>query len=262
MQRRQLWIAVLSVIFLAACSGEKHKPTLFLIGDSTVKSGEGKGENEHWGWGSFIDQYIDTSRLSVENHARGGRSTKTFITDGKWDTVLSRLQAGDYILMQFGHNDQSPLDDTARARGTLKGIEEDSVEIFNPVLQKQEIVYTYGKYLRKYIDEAKAKNATIIVLSPVPRVKWENGVLRSMDDYAVWAEAIAREKEAIFINLNQLVSTAYTALGEDKVQEFFPSDKTHTNADGAKFIAEKLAEYMSEKNEIPLSEYIYKKSGR
>lgn len=247
------WIKNLTLLAIVMCMfscASSKKSTLYLIGDSTVKSGEGKGENQHWGWGSFMQPYFD---IPVENHAKGGRSTRTFITDGRWDTVLQKLNKGDYILIQFGHNDQSPLDDTARARGTLKGIAKDSVEIYNPILKRQEVVYTYGEYLRKYIDEAKAKKAKIIVLSPVPRVRWEGDKMVSMNDYAEWAEAIAKEKEVPYINLNQLVSDAYTEIGKEKVNLFFPTDKTHTNAEGAKFIARILVKSLTTKNNSGLN---------
>lgn len=244
------------MLVLMSCSSSKHT-TLYLIGDSTVKSGEGKGENNHWGWGSFIGEYFS---IPVDNHARGGRSTRTFISEGRWDSVLNLLKKGDYILMQFGHNDQSPLDDTARARGTLKGIEKDSVEIYNPILKKKEIVYSYGEYLRKYIEDAKEKKARIIVLSPVPRVRWVNEELISMDDYAGWAEQVAMEEGVPFINLNKIISAAYTELGEEKVAQFFPSDKTHTNDLGAKLIARLLVKNIQKENSKGL--YKYKKSSQ
>jgi rhamnogalacturonan acetylesterase len=246
------WICLFGIACIfVSCAGAK-KTTLYLIGDSTVKSGEGQGENQHWGWGSFFDQYFT---IPVENHAKGGRSTRTFITEGRWDSVLNRLRPGDYILMQFGHNDQSPLDDTARARGTMKGIADDSVEIYNPILQKKEFVYTYGKYLRKYIDEAREKKATIIVLSPVPRVRWVEGKVVSMNDYAGWAEEIAKEKSVPYINLNKLISDEYSRLGEEKVLTFFPVDKTHTNEVGAKLIAEQLAKAINKENSQGLYKY-------
>ncbi|MFX5752271.1 hypothetical protein ABTE32_22895, partial [Acinetobacter baumannii] len=72
-------------------------------------------------------------------------------------------------MMQFGHNDSSPLDDTARARGTIKGIGEDSTEIYNPIRKMKEMVHTYGWYMRKFANDAKAKGATVIICSPIPR---------------------------------------------------------------------------------------------
>jgi Lysophospholipase L1 and related esterases len=74
--------------------------------------------------GTVITPFFDTTKIDVRNHAIGGRSSRTFITDGRWDKILETLKKGDYVIMQFGHNDASPLDDTARARGTIKGIGE------------------------------------------------------------------------------------------------------------------------------------------
>src|SRR6187402_2199010 len=120
----------------------KHKPVLYIIGDSTVKNGDGSGKNGQVGWGSMIDPYFDTVKIDIRNHAIGGRSSRTFITDGRWDKILQTLKKGDYVLIQFGHNDSGPLDDTARARGTLKGIGEDSLTIYNPIRKQTETVHS------------------------------------------------------------------------------------------------------------------------
>ena len=121
------------VLVTMAFTFSKHKPVFYIIGDSTVKNGDGKNSNLLQGWGSFIDEYFDTNRITISNQAIGGRSSRTFITEGRWDKILATLQKGDYVIMQFGHNDGGALDDTARARGTIKGIGEDSVEIYNPI---------------------------------------------------------------------------------------------------------------------------------
>ena len=136
---------------------KKEKPVFYIIGDSTVRNGDGTGKNQQWGWGSMIADYFDTAKISVRNHAIGGRSSRTFITEGRWDRIMATLKKGDYVIMQFGHNDGGALDDTARARGTIKGIGEESKEIYNPITKKQEVVYTYGWYMRKYIQGYKSK---------------------------------------------------------------------------------------------------------
>src|SRR5471030_755084 len=81
----------------------QHKPVLYIIGDSTVKNGDGKNTNQLQGWGSFIDEWFDTAAIEVRNLAIGGRSSRTFLTDGRWDKILATLQPGDYVIMQFGH---------------------------------------------------------------------------------------------------------------------------------------------------------------
>src|SRR5207248_9259437 len=96
-------------------------PTIFYIGDSTVRNGNGTGANDQWGWGDVTVPYFDTTRVHVVNRALGGRSSRTFISQGHWDAVLAQLRKGDVVIMQFGHNDASPVNDSTRARGTLHG---------------------------------------------------------------------------------------------------------------------------------------------
>jgi rhamnogalacturonan acetylesterase len=228
-----VFTATTSFIFL-----KKEKPTFYIIGDSTVRNGDGTGRNGQWGWGDFIAAYFDTTKISVRNLAMGGRSSRTFITEGRWDKILAILKKGDYVIMQFGHNDAGPLDDTARARGTIKGIGEESKEIYNPITKKQEVVHTYGWYMRKYINDAKAKGAIAIVCSPIPRNEWQDGkVSRYTDSYTKWAAEVARSEGAYFIDLNNLVALQYEAMGAEAVKAFFPADHTHTDLEGAKLNA-------------------------
>ena len=236
---------------------QKDKPVFYIIGDSTVRNGDGTGKGSLWGWGDFIAPYFDTARLSIRNHALGGRSSRTFITEGRWDKVLANLKKGDYVIMQFGHNDSGPLDDTARARGTIKGIGEEQREVYNPIMKKQEVVYTYGHYMRQYIRDAKAKGAIAIVCSPVPRNDWKEGkVSRSPDSYSGWAQQVAKEEGVSFIDLNDLIATKYEAMGADAVKPFFPGDHTHTNKEGAQLAAQIVAAELKKINEKPLQKYL------
>jgi rhamnogalacturonan acetylesterase len=223
-------------LLLTPGSAEKRdKPTIFIIGDSTVKNGSGKGEGGLWGWGDYLYQEFDTSKISIRNFAIGGRSSRTFITEGRWDKVLSMLKPGDYVIMQFGHNDGGAINDNSRARGTIKGTGEETEEIDNILTQKHEIVHTFGWYMRKYVSDTKAKKATPIVCSLIPRNIWENGkVTRSSDDYAKWAEEAAKAEKAFYINLNDMIALKYESIGEDTVKtKFFLTDHTHTTKDGA-----------------------------
>ncbi|HMJ90560.1 MAG TPA: GDSL-type esterase/lipase family protein, partial [Candidatus Acidoferrum sp.] len=133
-----------------------NRPTLFIVGDSTVKN-RTTGQQ---GWGELIGEFLDTNKIATANHAIGGRSSRTFLTEGRWDKVLEQLKAGDFVLIQFGHNDSGKADDPQRPRGTLPGIGEQTLKITNPVNKRLEIVHTYGWYIRKYITDAKAKDAT------------------------------------------------------------------------------------------------------
>src|SRR3954451_14827267 len=175
---------VLSADHLRAA--EPALPTLFLIGDSTVKNGT-KGQV---GWGQCIGSLFDSSRLNVNNRALGGRSSRTYLTEGLWGKVLAELKPGDFVLMQFGHNDGGSLTN-GRGRASLKGIGDETQEITNN--GTNELVHTYGWYLRKYITDTKAKGATPIVLSLVPRNIWNDGkVARSSKDYGKWAADAAK----------------------------------------------------------------------
>ncbi|MCH5718317.1 rhamnogalacturonan acetylesterase [Niabella hibiscisoli] len=235
----------------------REKPVLYIIGDSTVKNGSGKGSDALWGWGSLIDSYFDSTRISIENRAIGGRSSRTFITEGRWDTILKTLKKGDYVLMQFGHNDAGPLDDTSRARGTIKGIGTESKDIYNPIRKINETVYTYGHYMRRYIREAKEKGAVPIVCSPVPRNNFKDGKTKRGDqDYGLWSKQVAAEEHALFIDLNALIADAYDTMGADEVDKFFPKDHTHPNKEGSTLNAAKVVEGIKALNDSDLKKYL------
>ncbi|MFD2288288.1 lysophospholipase [Pedobacter petrophilus] len=218
---------------------QKEKPTLFLIGDSTVKNGKGKGDGSLWGWGSFIGDFFNTDKINIENDALGGTSSRTFQTNGLWDAVLVKIKKGDFVMMQFGHNDSSPLDDTARARGTIGGIGMESKDTFNPIKKKQEVVYTYGRYMRKFINDVKAKGAIPVICSSIPRNPVKDGEVVLVDDrYAGWAQEVAKAEKADFVPLNQLIKDKYSVLPASDVQNYFTEkDHTHTNEVGAKMNA-------------------------
>ncbi|WP_243751806.1 rhamnogalacturonan acetylesterase [Niastella caeni] len=247
-----LLVLLTSFILLTA-----PRPTLYIIGDSTVKNGDGRGGKDMWGWGSFMADRFDTTRIQVQNHAIGGRSSRTFITEGRWDRILEQLKPGDFVIMQFGHNDAGPLDDTARARGTIKGIGEDSTAIYNPIRKVNEVVHTYGWYMRKYINEAKAKGAIPIVCSPVPRNNFKNGKTeRANGSYGKWAGEVAKAGDAFFIPLNDLIADQYDALGADSVKHFFPVDHTHPNKNGSTLNADLVVKGIKELKKCELKKFL------
>lgn len=220
------------------------KPTLYLIGDSTVE--DGSGNKGLWGWGKFLPRFFDTSKVSIRNYAQGGTSARTFQTNGiwnksinkrgMWDTVYAKLKKGDYLLIQFGLNDQGPIADTSRARGTLKGIGADSVQIYNTVTKQQEVVHTFGWYMRRYIRLAKAKGVTVIVCSSVPKNDWKDGkLLRDELGFAGWALQVAKEEGAFRIDLNNKIADVYDAEGKVAVTSKYhiAEDHVHTVSAGA-----------------------------
>jgi rhamnogalacturonan acetylesterase len=254
-------LLILSLLTLCLCSFvmlKKQKPVFYIIGDSTVRNGDGSGKNGQWGWGSNMYIYFDTTKISVQNHAIGGRSSRTFITEGRWDKILQTLKKGDYVIMQFGHNDASPLDDTARARGVIRGVGADSIEIWNPIRKIKEVVYTYGWYMRKFVRETKSKGAIPIICSLIPRNNWKDGkVVRSGDSWALWAKQVAEQEGAYFIPLNDLVADKYDALGQEAVKSFFHGDNTHTSSSGALLNAQLVAVSLKEIKPRKLHKYLW-----
>lgn len=240
----------------------KQKPTLFTIGDSTVKNGKGDGSGGQWGWGDPITRYFDTTKVVVKNRALGGTSSRTFQTKGLWESVLKELKKGDFVLMQFGHNDGGAINDTLRARGTIKGIGEETEEIDNLITKQHEIVHSYGWYLRKMVREAKAKGATPIIVTPIPRNDWENRkIKRTPESYPAWAMEVARQEKVMFIDLNKNMSEQLDQLGESQVTGiyYYAPDHTHTSAKGAIMAASLVVEGIKANKKVELNRFLLKR---
>jgi lysophospholipase L1-like esterase len=226
-------------------------PSLVLVGDSTVRNGQGDGAGGLWGWGDALPDHFDTSKINVVNRAIGGLSSRTYVTFGHWDRVLALLKTGDVLVVQFGHNDASPINDPTRARGSLPGNGDDTTAIDNQMTGEREEVHAYGWYLRRIVDDAKKKNVSVVVCSPVPRNVWKDGAVVRNVDYRAWAEQAAKASGASFVDLNALVAARYDALGRSAVAPFFPADDTHTSRAGAELTASAFAEAARARKLLP-----------
>jgi len=231
-------------------------PSLFLIGDSTVRNGQGRGDGGQWGWGDFLAPYFDTNRLNVVNRALGGTSSRTFYRD-QWPRVAALLKPGDFLILQFGHNDASAINDTNRARGTLKGTGAEARTITNLITKKVETVHTYGWYEQQLIAEARAKGATPMVCSLIPRNNWKNGrAARNLNDYAGWAGQVAAAEHAPFLDLNEIAARQYDALGQAAVQPLFIAGAgPHTSLAGAQTNAACVVAALKGLKENPLAKF-------
>ncbi len=231
-------------------------PTLFLVGDSTVRNGHADEAGGQWGWGEPLIDLFDTARINVDNRAIGGRSSRSYIMENQWKETLAFVKPGDIILFQWGHNDDGPLDDPARARGTLHGVGDETREIENPILKIHETVHTYGWYLRKYVEDTKAKGAIPIICSPIPRKTWKDGkVVRNAANYGGWARQIAAQEHVGFIDLNEIIARKYDILGEEKVDLLFADPHTHTSRAGAELNAECVVAGLKALPHNPFAEY-------
>jgi lysophospholipase L1-like esterase len=222
-------------------------PTLWIIGDSTVRNGSGSNPgNGQWGWGAPMEYYFDRAKINVVNRALGGTSSRSFF-NGNWPAVLAGVKPGDFVIMQFGHNDNNGVfTDAGGYRASLNGTGSETEDVTNRSGQP-ETVHTFGWYLQQYIEQTVAKGATPIVCSLIPRKIWANGQIVRANatyfPYADWAADVAKKENAAFVDLNAITARKYNALGADKVEPLFvptPSEHTHTNWYGAVINAESV----------------------
>ncbi|MCD8292896.1 MAG: GDSL-type esterase/lipase family protein, partial [Prevotellaceae bacterium] len=233
-------------------------PMLFTIGDSTVKN-EDKDENGMWGWGSVISELFDSDKIVVENDAMAGRSARTFLDEGRWDKVYNALQPGDFVLIQFGHNDLGDIN-VGKARGELPGSGDESKVFRMETNNKNEVVYTFGWYLRKFIMDAKEKGAIPIVMSHTPRNKFDGGLIeRNTDTFGKWTREAAERAGAYYIDINQISGDKIQKMANEegllKVAEYYNHDHTHTSKTGARMNAQSIAEGLQATG-CPLKDYL------
>jgi len=209
------------------------------------------------GWGGSVIPYFDPSKINIENHAKGGASTRSFMNEGYWRAILARLQRGDFVILEFGHNDSTALDGPA-GRGTLKTNGEETRLVINGA-GRNEVVHTFGWYLRRFIADTESKGATPIILSPVPRNYWKNKTTFNdvTADYTQLSKEVAAAARVQYVDMNETLAAQYSPMGQDAVtRAFFTSlDKTHTSPDGAKNAARVFVGELR-KTECPLKGYL------
>lgn len=242
--------------FVAGVSRINEKsPVAFLIGDSTVKCGAGNGEDNKWGWGSYLQNYFDTTRISIENCALGGRSSRTYFTEGLWNRVLPAIKPGDYVLIDFGHNDGGPMN-TGRARASLPGTGDDSKKVVMEKDGSTEEVYSFGHYIRMYIRQAKVKGAKVIVMSHTPGNRWtDNRMNRCDKTYGKWSKEVAEQEGVSFIDLNDLTAKKFEAMGKEKTAAYY-ADSVHNTQEGAVLNAESVVEGIRSLQNCDLKDYL------
>ena len=225
-------------------------PSVFLVGDSTVRTGRGDGGGGQWGWGEYLPAHLDLEKVNVVNRAVGGTGVRSFLDTGYWDLVTEKLKPGDVVLIQFGHNDNG-------VRAPLKGIGGEVEERENPTTKEKAPMRTWGWYLRRYIREARAKGATPVVCSLIPRKIWKDGkIVRTSDSHADWARDVAKAEGVAFVDLHELIARRYDELGSEKVNPFFADERVHTSAAGAEFNAARVVEGLKALPQNPVAAYL------
>ncbi len=211
-------------------------PTLWIAGDSTVKSNAPQR-----GWGQDLARFFDPAKINVVNRAIGGRSSRTFYTEGRWQSILDELKPGDWVLVQFGHNDVGRPDASSKFRGSVKGIGDETETVTKPD-GGTEVVQSYGWYLKTMARSARAKGANVVLLSPVPHKRFDAAGkhVRGWDEWRGWVAACAQAEGAYFVDLCELVSRGYDRLPQAEIEAFFADARTHTTEAGSLFNARAL----------------------
>lgn len=221
---------------------EKGKPVVFITGDSTVKN-EDKDKDGMWGWGSQAYTVFNEKKITCVNVAKAGRSTRTYLNEGRWDQVYNSLQPGDYVLIEFGHNDIGPID-KQRQRGVIPGTG-DSTRVYKlEGSGNYELVYTFGWYLKKFIQDVREKGATPILVSLTPRNEWPGGKIeRRNDSYGKWYREVAKETGCEFVDLHNITADYLDKKcgSKEKAMKYYNHDHTHTSLLGARTNAKSIA---------------------
>lgn len=239
----KLLFALSALLLLSAfTTGQKDVITIFMIGDSTMANKSLKNGNLERGWGQMLPGFL-TDDVKVDNHAMNGRSSLSFINEGRWDAVLAKLKKGDYVFIQFGHNDEKPSEKLHTDPGS-----------------------TFDDNLRRFVRETREKGAHPVLFNSIVRRNFppvgateikgsyevEGDVLvDTHGEYLNSPRTVAQEMNVPFVDLNKLTHDLVTGLGVEKSKELFmwvPAgiydfcpkgkiDNTHLNIYGGKVVA-------------------------
>ena len=259
MKTTRIFLAAITLLMLTSAFTMRKTVTVFMIGDSTMANKDTTGGKQERGWGMMLQQYFK-SGVVVDNHAVNGRSSKSFIDEGRWDVVLSKMKPGDYVIIQFGHNDEKPAADRHTDPGT-----------------------TFDANLRRFVLESRARGGIPILCNAVVRRNFYRQVDSSVDDeslrnttyedekvnsdtlidthgaYLLSPKNVARELDVPFIDANRVTHDLEQGMGIEgsrRLHMWFrpgehPSvpkgrkDNTHYNVYGATVVAGLLAEEIS-----------------
>ncbi len=278
---KHLFRTMAIVAFVFCLTSSKKQTTIFVIGDSTAAEKSHPEKNMERGWGMVLQGFFDENIL-VDNHAVNGRSSKSFLDEGRWQKVLDKIKPGDYVLIQFGHNDEKPKPDRHTEPGT-----------------------TFDANLIRYVDETRAKGGIPVLFSCVVRRNFRNKVDPSVDDeslrnttysdeivnsdtlvdthgaYKDSPRHVARDKGVVFIDAHQITHDLEQGLGvvgSRKLHMWYkpgeePSlpqgrrDNTHYNIYGARIVAGLMANALGEnmkalRKHVVHYDYVVSKRGR
>jgi len=231
------FLVLLSLFLMGFITVQDSKTKIFIAGDSTAQTYNEERDGLIKGWGQMLDCYLNEN-IEVVNHAIGGRSTNSFIAEGRWDKLLSEVKPGDYVFIQFGHNDAS----TRPERHT-----------------------SYEEYevnLKRMVEDVREKDAHPVLLTSLVMRTFVNGHLTDnrLKGYPAITRKVAKEEEVSLIDVNLKSRDFITMLGDEASKPYYRwvepgvdpkkpdglQDDTHMMEKGAKKVAQFVAEGIAE----------------
>ena len=267
--RQMMKLLVLVALILLCSSAANRKTTIFMIGDSTMANKDISNGKQERGWGMALQCYFDPDYVHIDNHAVNGRSTLSFINEGRWQKVLDKMKPGDYVVIQFGHNDEkAPADRHTDPGSTFdynlaKFVRETREHGGTPILMNCVVRRNFFVVAPENDDDEKLRTQTF--KDGVKMVEGDT-LVDTHGLYAVAPRDVAQRMNCLFVDANQLTHDLEQGLGTEASKRlhmwFLPGqepsepkgkqDNTHYNIYGAHQVARLLADAMCQ--EVPLLE--------
>lgn len=273
-KNRNKWVLLLAVAFILCSAFRADKPvvTIFMIGDSTMANKKMDGGNPERGWGMVLPGFFSED-IQIENHAANGRSSKSFISEGRWEKVISRVKKGDYVFIQFGHNDEKS--DSTRHTDPGTTFDDNLRRYVNETRAKGGIPVLFNSIVRRnFVQPKDASIAKDIRRTPGEKEQKERPTEGTVlyDTHGAYLDSprnVAKELGVVFIDMNKITHDLVEGLGPVESKKLFMfvgpdrvpafpkgrEDNTHLNVYGARTIAGLAVDAIAK--EIPeLSKYV------
>lgn len=232
---KRIFIALVSLLCLGRLNAEEAAaPTIHMIGDSTMAD-KPRLDLPERGWGQLFPEFV-IPPAKVDNRSANGRSTLSFIKEKRWEKVLASLKPGDWVIIQFGHNDQK-----VDRPGTYAAADGE-----------------YRDNLRRFVRETREKSAFPVIATPVVRRKWDSDgkFIDTLGNYPAAARAVAMEEKVPLLELHDLTLKMESGAGVEGSRKFhFTGDDTHFSEAGARGVAALAAEEIH-RLKLPLARWI------
>ncbi|KAJ5297238.1 uncharacterized protein N7443_008131 [Penicillium atrosanguineum] len=218
-------------VLLAALVPSALGTTIYMAGDSTMaKGGTGSGTA---GWGEYVAPYTTST---VSNQAVAGRSARSYTREGRFNTIAEEVQSGDWVIIEFGHNDGGSLSTSDNGRTDCSGTGSETCStVYDGV---SETVLTFPAYLANAANMFTAKGANVLISSQTPNNPWETGAFTyTPSRFVAYAKLAAKAAGVSYVDHGAYVANIFETLGADVVNGYFPLDHTHTSAEGALVVA-------------------------